>query len=59
MKQRFILVAWPEDHEEDLAQAACDIQDVLDAAQVGGAVVICPLPAIVGNVIETNVKELP
>lgn len=57
--QRFLLVAWPEDHEEDIAQAACDIQDVLDAAQVGGAVVIAPLPASVILAIEVAVQGLP
>lgn len=59
MAQRFILVAWPEDHEEDLAQAACDIQDMLDAAQVGGAVVIAPLPDSVNLAIEVAVRGLP
>ncbi len=59
MTQRFILVAWPEDHEEDLEQAACDIQDVLDEAQVGGAVVIAPLPESVNLAIEVAVQGLP
>lgn len=59
MSQRFILIAWPEDHDEDLAQTACDIQDMLDAAQVGGASVIAPLPEGVNLVIERTVGGLP
>lgn len=30
MTQRFLIIAWPKDHEEDLEQAACDLQDVED-----------------------------
>ena len=43
MTQRFLIIAWPADHEEDLEQAACDLQDVIDAAQMGGAQVIAPI----------------
>lgn len=59
MTQRFILIAWPEDHEEDLAETACDIQDMLDAAQAGDAAVISPLPESVTLAIEVAVKGLP
>jgi len=37
MTQRFLIVAWPEDHEEDLEQHACDLQDAIDMIQMGGA----------------------
>ena len=43
MKQnRFLIIAWPADHEEDLAYYANQIQDFLNLAQVGGAIVIAP-----------------
>ena len=54
-KQRFIVIAWPEDHdEEELAEHACNIQDVLDLAQVGGAKVIAPIP----NHLHTECEQL-
>jgi hypothetical protein len=37
IKDRFLIIAWPEDHEEELSDHARDIQSVLDLAQVGGA----------------------
>jgi hypothetical protein len=56
--QRFLLIAWPADHDEDLELTAQDIQDMLDEAQVGGAKVIRP-PVIVGVAIEDYVENLP
>lgn len=44
MTKRFLIVAWPEDHEEDLEQHACDLQDAIDMIQMGGARVIAPIP---------------
>lgn len=37
-------MAWPEDHEEDLEQHACDLQDAIDMIQMGGAQVLAPIP---------------
>lgn len=36
---RFLVIEWPEDHEENLQEHAADIQEMLDGAQVGGATV--------------------
>lgn len=44
-QQRFILIAWPHDHDEDLATHASDLQDCIDMAMMGGARVSAPLPA--------------
>ena len=58
-KQRFIIIAWPEDHDEDdLAEHACDIQDMLDLAQVGGAKVVAPLPDALHALCEEHFTEL-
>ena len=43
MSQRYMLIAWPADHGEDLEQVACDIQDLLDGSQCGLPEVIFPL----------------
>lgn len=43
-KQRFLIVAWPDDHDEDLERHASDIQEALDAGLVGGARVVGPFP---------------
>lgn len=51
---RFIVIAWPEDHDEDLANHACDLQDFIDTVQMGGARVILPLPAA----LETEIAKL-
>lgn len=51
-KQRFLIVAWPEDHDEDIEQAATDIQEVLDGAQVGGARVVGPFPPELAQRVE-------
>jgi hypothetical protein len=51
---RFIVIAWPEDHDEDPANHACDLQDVIYAAQMVGARVILPIPAA----LETEIAKL-
>lgn len=43
-KPRFIIIAWPEDHDEDLAEHARDIQDSMDMLQMGCPKVIAPVP---------------
>lgn len=44
-KQRFMVIALPEDHDEsDLAEVACNLQDMLNFAQVGAAIVFAPIP---------------
>lgn len=56
-KQRFIVIAWPEDHDEgDLANHACDIQDMLDILMVGGAKVIAPIPSDLHIACEQHLK---
>ena len=57
MTQRFLIIAWPADHEEDLEQAACDLQDVIDAAQMGGAQVIAPISTRLHYEIEDDLGE--
>lgn len=57
MTQRFLIIAWPADHEEDLEQAACDLQDVIDAAQMGGAQVIAPVPDSLQQAIVATLGE--
>jgi hypothetical protein len=42
-KVRFIIIAWPEDHDEDLEQHACDIQDFINEIQMGCPDVISPV----------------
>lgn len=54
-----MIIAWPSDHEEDLATAACDIQDVIDAAQVGGARVLAPLPPDLHADLEKRFRHFP
>ena len=47
-KERFIVIAWPADHEEDLAEHARDIQDSIDMLMMGGArVITAPAPEVV------------
>ena len=59
-KQRFIIIAWPKDHDEgDLADVACDIQDMLDLAQVGGAKVIAPIPDAAHLQLEQIIGGVP
>jgi hypothetical protein len=41
---RFVVIAWPQDHEEELSDYARDIQSTLDYAQSGGARVFSVLP---------------
>jgi hypothetical protein len=58
-KQRFIVIAWPEDHDEgDLADVACDIQDLLDMAQAGGAKVIAPIPDALHEACTEHLKDV-
>jgi hypothetical protein len=57
MKPRFMIIAWPGDHDEDLAQAACDLQDVIDSAQMGGARVLAPLHDSIHTVLEEMLDE--
>lgn len=42
-KARFIVIAWPEGHDEDLAQHACDISDFIDTIQMGSPDVVAPV----------------
>lgn len=42
-KDCYLVIAWPKDHGEDLSDLACQLQDFLDSAQVGGAKIISPL----------------
>lgn len=55
---RFLLIAWPSDHEEELSDHARDIQSMLDHAQVGGAKVISLLPEAIEALIEAHAQEL-
>lgn len=53
MKQRFLIIAWPEGHEKNLTRLAHAIQEELDIAQVGGARVI----AATSEALETHIAE--
>lgn len=57
MNQRFLIIAWPEDHDEDLEEHACSLQDVMDLAHVGGGKVYCPLPDKLHKQIEAALPE--
>ena len=47
-KARFIVIAWPADHDEDLVEHARDIQDSMDMLMMGGPRVISePAPEVV------------
>ena len=60
MKQRLLIVAWPEDHDEDIPSHALDIQDAIDLLQMGGARVIAPLPdAVHDQIIDCLGEGLP
>lgn len=61
MKQdRFLVIAWPADHEEELSDYARYIQSTLDYALSGGALVINPVDENVARAIEQHHKgELP
>lgn len=57
-KPRFLIVAWPEGHDENLTNHACEIQDAIDC-DMGGPRVIMPLPALLERAIEQALgKEL-
>lgn len=58
MKERFLLIAWPEDHDEDIPSHAWDIADLL--IDMGCPQVIRPLPEEVVEVLETELwRVLP
>jgi hypothetical protein len=54
-KPRFLIIAWPEDHEEDLADHACAIQDAIDT-DMGCPRVLMPLPEILERAIEESMR---
>ena len=57
-KPRFLIVAWPEDHDENLENHAGDIQDAVDC-DMGCPRVLGPLPAVLERAIEQAMaKEL-
>lgn len=57
MKQRVLLVVWPDDHDECLKDHAENLQDVIDAAHMGGAKVIGPLNLHTLRAIEQGEKD--
>ena len=56
-KGRFIVIAWPADHDEDLAEHACYIQDGIDMLMMGGARVIVPPAPEVVAACENTIPE--
>jgi hypothetical protein len=54
---RFLVIAWPEDHEEELSDYARDIQSMLDLAQVGGACVYMMLTETLSREIKQAIKD--
>ena len=59
-QDRFLIIAWPEDHEEELSDYARDIQSTLDYAQSGGARVIeCVDRNVELAILEHHKEELP
>lgn len=59
-KERFIVIALPADHKEELGDLADDISSILDYASAGSAVVIYPVNQNVANAIEAHhTEELP
>lgn len=59
-QDRFIIIAWPEDHEEELSDYVRDIQSTLDFAQSGGAIVIGTIDRNVElAILEYHKEELP
>jgi hypothetical protein len=57
-KERFIVIAWPVDHDEDLAEHACYIQDGIDMLMMGGAKVIAPIPSHLHDACEEHLSEV-
>lgn len=55
---RFLIIAWPAEHDEDLNEHACHIQDAIDC-DMGGPRVIAPVPPLLERAIEQALgKEL-
>jgi len=49
-KPRFLIIAWPEDHDENLENHANDIQDVLDCDM--GCPQVLPIPPFLEQAIQ-------